>query len=119
MGVVAGPIGLVLAYLVTYAVHGTANPLHMSLLHREVTATHRSTVVSLNSLVSMPAGTVGAIALTGLADATSPGTAMVVGGVVLAVAAPLYLPAARRPPAEQRDGALASNGGVSAVRRAR
>ena len=95
MGIAAGPVGLVIAYLACYTIHGASNPLHMTLLHHEVTGEHRSTMISLNSMVSQPAGAVGTIALTSLADGTSVTTALISGGVILAVAAPLYLPAWR------------------------
>ena len=42
------------------------------------------------------------IVLTALADATSVSTAMFVGAVVLAVAAPLYLPAWREPASRKK-----------------
>ncbi|MGI8517393.1 MAG: MFS transporter [Acidimicrobiia bacterium] len=96
MGLSAGPIGLVTAYLACYAIHGASNPLHMALLHHEVTTDNRSTIISLNSMVGQPSGAIGTVVLTALADATSVTTALFVGGVVLAVAAPLYLPAWRR-----------------------
>jgi len=96
MGLSAGPIGLVTAYLACYAIHGASNSLHMALLHHEVTTDNRSTIISLNSMVGQPAGAIGIVVLTALADATSVTTALVVGGVVLAIAAPLYLPAWRR-----------------------
>ncbi len=35
MGLVAGPVALIAAYLVTYTLHGSAGPMHNSLLHRE------------------------------------------------------------------------------------
>ena len=35
MGLVAGPAALIAAYLFTYALHGSAGPMHHSLLHRE------------------------------------------------------------------------------------
>jgi predicted MFS family arabinose efflux permease len=69
--------------------------MHMTLLHREVDAGHRTTVVSLNSMVFHPAAAVGALVLTSIAAATSLTMAIVVGGVVCALAAPLYLPARR------------------------
>lgn len=95
MGLLAGPIGIVTAYLACYVAHGAANPMHMTLLHREVDGPHRTTVLSMNSMVSQPAGAVGAIVLAAIADGASVGTAMVVGGIVCALAAPLYLPARR------------------------
>lgn len=95
MGLLAGPAGVLTGYLVSYLVHGAGGPLHMTLLHREVTGEHRSTVVSMNSMMMQPAGALGLIMLTALASGTSVSTAIVVGGVVLALAAPLYLPAVR------------------------
>lgn len=106
MGLVAGPVGLVIAYLACYTIHGASNPLHMTLLHHEVTAQHRSTMISLNSMVSQPAGAVGTVVLTALADGTSVSTALVVGGVVLALAAPLYLPAWRTERVRRRRGVV-------------
>lgn len=95
MGLLAGPVGVLTGFLAAYLVHGAANPVHMTLIHREVDSSHRSTVVSLNSMVAQPAGSLGLIVLTSLATGTSVAFAIVVGAVVLAVAAPLYLPAAR------------------------
>ena len=67
----------------------------MTLLHREVDGPHRATVLSLNSMVGQPAGALGAIMLAALADGTSISTAMIVGGIICALAAPLYIPAWR------------------------
>ncbi|MGH3383037.1 MAG: MFS transporter [Nocardioidaceae bacterium] len=96
MGLFGGVVGVITAYLACYAVHGASNPAHMTLLHRQVEGPLRATVVSLNSMVSQPAGAVGIIALTTIADGTSVSVAMYVGAAVLAVAAPLYLPAWRQ-----------------------
>ncbi|QLQ35225.1 MFS transporter [Micromonospora robiginosa] len=104
MGLLAGPIGVLIAYLACYAVHGASNPLHMGLLHRQVDGPYRTSVLSLNSMMAQPAGALGAVVLTALADATSIGTAMLVGAVALAVAAPLYLPAWRAGRAATRAG---------------
>jgi hypothetical protein len=95
MGLVAGPIGAVVAYLGCYMAHGASNPMHTTLLHREVDGPHRTTVLSIDSMVSQPAGALGAITLSALADGTSISTAMIVGGVICALAAPLYIPAWR------------------------
>jgi MFS family permease len=100
MGLVAGPVGLVAAFLACYTVHGASGPVSMTLLHREVTGEHRSTVMSMSSMVAQPAFSVGSILLTMLASGVSTGVAIVVGGLVLALASPLYLPAMR---AERRD----------------
>ncbi|MPZ94183.1 MAG: MFS transporter [Propionibacteriales bacterium] len=96
LGLFGGVVGVVTAYLACYAVHGASNPAHMTLLHRQVEGPLRATVVSLNSMVSQPAGAVGLIALTAIADGTSVSVAMYVGAAVLAVAAPLYVPAWRQ-----------------------
>jgi MFS family permease len=107
MALLAGPVGVLAAYLLCYVVHGAANPVHMGLLHRQVDGPYRTTVLSLNSMVAQPAGALGLLVLTALADATSVSTAMLVGAAVLAAAAPLYLVARRptptRPVAEERD----------------
>ena len=96
MGLAAGVPGLLVAYLLCYTIHGASNPAHMTLLHREATGPVRATVVSLNSMVSQPAGALGVVVLTGVAEGVSVSTAMVAGGLVLALAAPLYLPAWRK-----------------------
>jgi DHA1 family tetracycline resistance protein-like MFS transporter len=95
MGLLAGPVGVLAGYLTCYVVHGASNPVHLTLLHREVSSAHRSTVMSMNSMIAQPAGALGMIALTALATGTSVSTAIVLGAVILALAAPLYLPAAR------------------------
>lgn len=112
MALFAGPVGVIAAYLANYVVHGASNPLHMTLLHQQVTSSHRSTVLSLNSMVSMPAGSFGLIALTALADETSVSAAMIVGAVVIAMAAPLYLPALR---AERRAAAAEADADAAPI----
>ena len=108
MGLIAGPVGVVTAYLACYVAHGASNPMHMTLLHRQVDGPHRATVLSMNSMVSQPAGAIGAIALSALADGTSISTAMVVGGIICALAAPLYIPAWRAERARRDGGSTAS-----------
>ncbi|MEU7751901.1 MFS transporter [Micromonospora sp. NPDC049101] len=93
MGLFAGPVGVLVAYLACYAVHGASNPLHSGLLHRQVDGPYRTSVLSLNSMMAQPGAALGGVVLTAIAAAASVSTAMVVGAVVLAVAAPLYLPA--------------------------
>lgn len=106
MGIFGGVVGVVTAYLACYAVHGASNPAHMTLLHRQVDGPLRATVVSLNSMVAQPAGAIGAVVLTALADGTSVSVAMYAGAAVLAVAAPLYLPAWRQSQQQRRAAAL-------------
>ncbi|MEU5725370.1 MFS transporter [Micromonospora sp. NPDC047738] len=95
MGLLAGPVGVLVAYLACYTVHGASNPLHMGLLHRQVDGPYRTSVISLNSMMGQPGFALGAVILTALADRSSVSLAMLVGAVVLALAAPLYLPAWR------------------------
>jgi predicted MFS family arabinose efflux permease len=102
MGWIAGPVGVIAAYLGCYVAHGASNPMHMTLLHRQVDGPHRTTVISMNSMVSQPAFALGAITLAALADGTSVSTAMVVGGLICAVAAPLYIPAWRQERARRK-----------------
>ena len=124
MGLLAGPVGVLVAYLACYAVHGASNPLHVGLLHRQVDGPYRTSVLSLNSMMAAPGFALGGMVLTALADATSVGTAMLVGAVVLAVAAPLYLPAWRAgrmavPPVTPHDpatGAARASGPAAATR---
>lgn len=107
MGMLAGVVGVVTAYLACYAVHGISNPAHMTLLHRQVEGRLRTTVISVNSMMAQPAGAVGVIVLTAIADGTSASMAMYVGAAILAVAAPLYLPAWRQE--RRRDVELVSS----------
>ena len=100
MGVVGGLAGVLVAYLAAYAAHGVGGAAHSTLLHRNATSDVRATVVSLNSMFAQPAGAIGLIALTAVADHVSVSAAMGVGGAVLALAAPLYRVAAREPRAE-------------------
>ncbi|MGW0435106.1 MFS transporter [Micromonospora sp. NPDC003197] len=114
MALIAGPIGLIAAYLACYVTHGASNPLHMGLLHRQVDGPYRTSVVSLNSMVAQPAGSLGGVTLTALAGATTTSIAMLVGAGVLALAAPLYLPAWRSrqavEPAEPRPCSASATG---------
>lgn len=95
MGLVAGPVGLAVAYLFSYGMHGSAGPLHASLLHREAQKRNRATVLSMNSMVAFAGFAVGAPLLGLLADGSSNQVAMVVGGVFSLVGAYCYLPALR------------------------
>ena len=96
MALAAGPVGVLAAFLVTLVVHGASNPAHRVLVHRQVDAARRNTVLSLNSMAAFGSFALGAVVLSALADATSVSTAIVAGAVVLALGAPLYLPAHRQ-----------------------
>ncbi|TCB95299.1 MFS transporter [Micromonospora zingiberis] len=95
MALLAGPVGVLIAFVACYAVHGASNPLHMGLLHRQVDGPYRTSVISVNSMVAMPAAALGGVLLGYVGDRAGVSAAMLVGAVVLAVAAPLYLPAWR------------------------
>jgi hypothetical protein len=91
MALFAGPVGVIAAYLVCYTVHGAASPVHNGLLHRQVDGPYRASLLSLNSMVSQPAGALGLVTLTAVASASGLRVSLLVGAAVLAVAAPLYL----------------------------
>jgi MFS transporter, DHA1 family, tetracycline resistance protein len=91
MGLLAGPAGVITGFLLTYAVHGAANPVHAGLLHRQAEGEYRTSLLSLNSMVGQPGFAIGAIVLTSFAQSVSVSAAIVAGAVVLALAAPLYL----------------------------
>lgn len=99
MGLFGGATGVLAAYLANYLVHGAANPVHQGLLHRQITSAHRTTVLSVNSMVSHPSGAIGGIVLGAVADGAGLTTAMLIGAVVTAIAAPLYLVRPRPGPA--------------------
>lgn len=96
MGLAAGPVALVAAYLFTYGLHGAAGVAHNALLHREATSANRATVLSLNSLVFFAAAAAWSPVLGLVASRTSIATAMVVGGLVSVLGLLGYLPAARK-----------------------
>jgi len=96
MGLVAGPVALIAAYLFTYGLHGTGGPPHLALLHREASARNRATVLSINSMMMFAAYSVAAPLLGILADRASNQVAMVAAGVVSLIGVFCYLPALRR-----------------------
>jgi MFS family permease len=102
MGLVAGPAALIVAYLFTYGLHGTAGPMHASLLHREAEARNRATVLSMNSMVAFAAFSVAAPLLGAIATGVSTQVAMVSAGAFSVLGAVLYLPALKAERA--RDG---------------
>jgi len=96
IGLAAGPVLAIGAYLLTYVVHGASNPLHMTLLHGQVEAGQRSTVVSVNSMVSGGMASIGMVVLASVTEVMSVHVAMIAGAVVISVGALLYLPAIRQ-----------------------
>lgn len=97
MGLVAGPAGLIVALLATYAVHTAAGAIYETLLHEQVDGDHRATVLSLASMAMQPAASLGSVVLGAIATGMSTGFAIIVGGIVLAMAAPLFLVKEKEP----------------------
>jgi hypothetical protein len=95
MGLVAGPVGLVMAYWLAYLTHGGAAPVHSTLLHRQAERTNRVTVLSVNSMVSGGVYSLGLLALGPLAEHTSTATAIIAAGGFSVLGALCYLPAVR------------------------
>jgi predicted MFS family arabinose efflux permease len=91
MGLLAGPAGVIGAFLLCYSVHGAANPVHAGLLHRQAEGEYRTSLLSLSSMVGQPGFAIGAIVLTAVAAQFGTPAAIVTGAVVLGAAAPLYL----------------------------
>ncbi|MCE4025029.1 MFS transporter [Microbacterium sp. Au-Mic1] len=102
MGLSSGLVGLLIGYGLTYLAHGAAGPMHSALLHREADRSTRATVLSLNSMVSGGAYSIGLLVLTALAGATSAATATAIAGAFSILGAACYLPALRQ---ERRRGA--------------
>jgi MFS family permease len=103
MGLVVGPVALIAAYAVTYTLHGTAGPVHSALLHREASARNRSTVLSMNSMVSFLGFSLTAALAGQLAAHTSVQVAMVVVGAFSVLGALGYVPALRAERARRRE----------------
>jgi MFS transporter, DHA1 family, tetracycline resistance protein len=97
MGLAGAPPALIAGYLASYWAHGATNPVHYGMVHRATGTAERATVVSANSLAAQVGAAASGIALGALADAAGIGAAMVVGGLVLAAAGPLYLTGRARP----------------------
>ena len=96
MGLAAGPVGLIAFFLAAYTLHGTAGPMHNTLLHRQAGPANRATVLSINSMVAGGSASLGLLALGPLAEHTSTATAIVVAGAFSVLGAVLYLPARRQ-----------------------
>jgi len=91
MGLAGGPAGLIVGFFATYAVHSAAGAIYETLLHEQVSNRNRATALSLASMAFQSSAAVGAITLGAIASGSSTGSSMVIGGVVLALAAPLFL----------------------------
>jgi hypothetical protein len=93
MGLAAGPVGLIAAFLAAYTLHGAAGPMHNTLLHRQAGAANRATVLSINSMVAGGAASLGLLILGPVAEHTSTATAILLAGGFSIIGALLYLPA--------------------------
>ena len=96
MGLTAGAVGLITAFLLVYTLHGTGGPSHATLLHRQAEPRNRTTVLSMNSMMAGGSFSLGLLALGPLADATSTSTGIVVAGALSVLGAALYWPALRQ-----------------------
>jgi MFS family permease len=95
MGLVTGPAGLIAAYLFTYSMHGMNGPPHAALLHREAESRNRSTVLSINSMMSFLAFGIAGPLFGSMADRVSLAAAMTTAGAISILGAVFYLPARR------------------------
>lgn len=102
MGLLAGVAGVVAAYIGTYAAHGASAPVHYGLLHRQVGADQRTTVLSLNSMAAFAAFSVAGIAIGALADTATVPAAMLACAAVTGLGALAYALAAQRDPTAGR-----------------
>ena len=82
-GVAPVAVGLLGGYLLT----GPARPLLAEVIHREVAASERATVLSAQSIVVMIGAFVGSLLLPAIAGAWSTGGAMLVAGIAVAAGA--------------------------------
>ena len=78
-------------FVLFYALLGVVGPLRAELLHREVTAAHRSTALSGDSLALQFGGFVAALGLPPLADAHGIPLAWMIAGSVLGAGGLCYL----------------------------
>lgn len=108
MGLAAGPAALIVAYLATYGLHGSGGPVYNTLLHREATASNRTTVLSMASMLSFLAYALASPLLGWTASATSTPVAMIAAGAFSVLGALCFVPALRR----ERDRAAAVAAGV-------
>ncbi len=96
MGLMTGPLGLITAFLLTYTLHGSAGPMHNTLLHRQAGPGNRTTILSMNSMVAGGTYSLGLLALGPLAEFTSTAAAIIAAGAFSMIGALLYLPARRQ-----------------------
>lgn len=96
MGLTLGPAALVVAYLVTYSLHGAGGPVYNTLLHREAASSNRTTVLSMASMLGFATFAIASPLLGWVADTVSTPMAMIIAGGFSALGAWCFLPAIRR-----------------------
>jgi hypothetical protein len=96
MGLATGPVGLIAAFLVSYGLHGSAGPVHSTLLHRQAERGNRATVLSMNSMVAGGGYSLALLGLGLLAEHTSVAFAILLAGAFSILGALLYVPAIRQ-----------------------
>ncbi|MEL7977234.1 MFS transporter [Isoptericola sp. F-RaC21] len=95
MGLAGGPAMLIVAYLVTYGLHGSSGPSYNALLHREARHDNRATVLSMASMVGFASYAVASPALGWVAQTASTPLAMMLGGGFSVLGVLCFLPALR------------------------
>jgi sugar phosphate permease len=78
---------IAVAYVAFYVLLGLGSPLIDELTHNAVTSRERATMLSVNSMALQLAGIGVGLTLGSLAGATSPGGALIVPAIILAVGA--------------------------------
>lgn len=100
-------------FWLTYVTRSAWSSPHATLFNQQVPGSHRSVMLSVQSLVGFGGAFIGSIALGPLAEATSISTAWLVSGGLVAVGALFYLPllgATRREPRPAVQDGLATAG---------
>jgi DHA1 family tetracycline resistance protein-like MFS transporter len=104
-----GLVGVLTALVLCYVAQGASNPVHTALLHQQAEGAFRSSLLSVNQMISWAGFAAGSAILTGLADGWSVSGAMLLGALALAAAAPLYLSCIATPAPEVATAGPASS----------
>ncbi len=102
MALLSGRAGLIAAFVATYFIHGSSAPTHYSLLHAQVDADHRTTALSLNSMVAFASFSMAGIAIGAVTGAATVPIAIGVCSGATALGAIGYLYARRHDTARMR-----------------
>ncbi|RPI58751.1 MAG: MFS transporter [Chloroflexi bacterium] len=96
------PVPAVLLFWWVYLGMGVVNSPHATLMNAEIPAAHRSSMLSIESLVAYLGSLLGSAGLSYLAEQTSVGVAWFAGGVILVLSLGLYLSVDALPRGEER-----------------